>query len=460
MITRETFLALAASFVAVEHFVEQTPPPEPTFSPQVVQTDLDAIWSALIDVGTQPFRTSNQTNVTALYRTTRAGIHTPMTTRAAWLAIAPVLGALNDGHVSLGFPDPLNNAPRLFPLRFALSPDNQLIVIGDRTNTIEIGSTIDSIDNVTAASYRDTTLAAFGGQTALLHRTRVSMAGAWSATALFGTGPIFSVRWTSPDGTTHQSDLLATPPVRSAATSAFQPYTYRTLKNGSIGYIDYRSCEDLDRFKTFLIDTFTSIKLNPIRALIIDIRRNGGGDSDLNNALWSYVTTKPFKQFGGIIEKSCTRLKGEYGPDKYKAIYGDEAWDAPNGKIIEFGTDPNADLIHPGPLALRYSGPVYLLISAQTFSSAMSCALAARDYGLATIVGEETGEPVNSTGEIYTFTTPGIGLRAYLTTKVFLAPKPHPNDQGVVPDIPVTTTPSDIAAGRDPVLDKVFAMIG
>ena len=443
----------------MEHFNAQTPVPEPTFSAPVVQADLDALWAALIDVGAQPFRTSNRATVEALYHTTRAAITSPMTTRQAWLAVAPMLGALNDGHVTLGFPDPLNSAPRLFPLRFALSPDNQLVVIGDRTNTIAIGSTIDAIDNVPAATYRDTTLGAFGGQTELLHRTRVSMAGAWSATALFGTGPTFGVRWRSPDGTTHQADLLALPPVRSTSPSAFQPYTYRTLKNGSIGYIDYRSCEDLARFKTFLVDTFTAIKLNPIRALIIDVRRNGGGDSDLNDALWSYVTTKPFKQFGGIIEKSCTRLKGEYGPDKYKMIYGDEAWNAPDGKIIESGNDPNVNLTHPGPLPLRYTGPVYLLISAQTFSSAMACALAAKDYGLATVLGEETGEPVNSTGEVYAFTTPGIGLRAYLTTKVFLAPKPHPNDQGVVPDIAVTTTPSDIAAGRDPVLDKVFALV-
>ena len=89
----------------------------------------------------------------------------------------------------------------------------------------------------------------------------------------------------------------------------------------------------------------------------------------------------------------------------------------------------------------------------------MSCAVAAKDYGLATVVGEETGEPVSSTGEIYTEVTPGTGLRAYLTTKVFLAPKPQPADQGVVPDVPVATTIADVAAGRDPVLERVLALV-
>jgi hypothetical protein len=433
-----------------------TPDTAQRFPASVVQSDLDAIWSTLIDVGVQPFRTSNQADVQALYHKTRASIGSPMTVREAWLAIAPVLGALNDGHVGLLFPDPLNSAPQHFPLHFALSADDALIVIGDRTNTVPIGSRIVSIDNIPANTYRDTTLAAFGGQTQTLHRTRVSMAGAWSAVALFGEGPIYHVRWATPDGAMHEDDLLASPPVRSNATTAFQPYTYRTLKDGSIGYIDYRSCMDLAAFKKFLVDTFQTIQLNPIHALVIDIRRNGGGDSDLNDALWSYVTTKPFKQFGAIIEKSSAWLKGQYGPTKYKEIYGDGLWNAPDGKIIESGSNPNADLVHPGPLPLRYHGPVYLLISAQTFSSAMSCALAAKDYDLATIVGEETGEPVNSTGETFAFTAPGTGLRAILTTKVFLAPRPHPNDEGVVPDIGVTTTPDDIAAGRDPVLDRVL----
>ena len=130
-----------------------------------------------------------------------------MTVRQAWVAIAPVLGALNDGHVGLLFPNPLNSAPQRFPLRFALTADDALIVIGDSTKTVPIGSRVVSVDNIAANTYRDTTLAAFGGQTQSLHRTRVSMAGAWTAVALFGEGPIYHVRWMTPDGATHEDDL-------------------------------------------------------------------------------------------------------------------------------------------------------------------------------------------------------------------------------------------------------------
>ena len=486
MLTRSQFLATTAATVVAPAVSENLATPEPHFPPDVVRGDLDALWSALIDVGADPFRTSVRSDVEARYHAARASITESLTARQAWLAIAPVLGALNDGHVGLGFPDPLNAAPRRFPLRFALSADDgSLIVAGDRSKTIPLGSTIVSVDDVAAETFRSATLAAFGGQTSTLHNARVTMAGAWTSIALFGERPAYRVRWIGPDGQQHTDDIPATrapgspqprsstaaasaaaaasspAPVASAAagTARSVPYTYRTLRDGTVGFIDYRSCEDLDEFKQFLSTTFATIKSALVRGLVIDIRHNGGGDSRLNDVLWTYVSTKPFKQFGGTILKACDRLKREYGHDKYVDIYGDEAWRAPNGTILRFGMDPNADMITPGRLDVRYTGPVYLLISAQTFSSAMSCALAAKDFGLATIVGEETGEPVNSTGEIYTFTTPGIGLRAYLTTKVFLSPKPHRDGQGVVPDIAVATTPADTAAGRDPVLERVMALI-
>ena len=456
---RSNFLRVASLLAAAPLLGADPKWDDERFSPSVVQGDLDAIWTTLIDVGAQPFRTSNSTTVEQLYNQIRTDITSPMTVREAWLAISPLLGALNDGHVGLGFPGALNQAPFRFPLFFSLANDRSLIVHRDRTKTIPIGSTVVSVDGIPAARFTEATLAAFGGQTQLLWQTRVTESGAWTAIALFGDRGSYTVRWVDPaSGSIHEAAVASVAPSSQTATRP-TPYTYSMLQNGTVGYIDYRSCEDLPRFRTFLDSTFAQIKAAPIRALVIDIRKNGGGDSDLNNLLWTYVTKKSFKQFGGVIEKSCDRLKREYGKDRYIRTYGERAWRAPDGTMLTSGMDPNANLITAQPLPNRFQGPVYLLISAATFSSAMSCALAAKDYGLATIVGQETGEPVNSTGEVYTEITPGLGFQAWLTTKVFLAPKPHPDRQGVIPDVPVSVTTADIAAGRDVVLERTLDLI-
>lgn len=463
MTTRKSFIAAASAAGALALMGAGAEPAQKFYSPGELQADLDGIWQALLDVGAQPFRTSSRERVEALYRSARASIAAPMPVMQAWLTMAPVLGALNDAHVFLGFPGELNKTAFAFPMFFSVSDTGDaLTLLYDRTQKVPSGSRVLSVNGIASATYISTALATLGAQTPSFNRERIGMGGSWPAVALFGAGP-YRVRYISPLRETESEEVVPateTLPAGNAKIAAqFEPYAYKTLRDGKIGYIDYKLCEDLPRFKTFLATTFAKIKAAPVRALVIDVRFNGGGNSALNDELWQYASDKPFKQEGATIVKSCDRLKREYGEKKYVEIYNQEAWDAPNGKLLTFGDDPNADLIEPRPLETRYAGPVYLLISKRTFSSAMSCALAAKDYGLATIVGEETGEPVSSTGELYEYVTPNVRFHAGLTTKVFLAPKPHPDNQGVVPDVAVAaTTVTDLIAGHDPVLDRAIAL--
>jgi hypothetical protein len=158
-----------------------------------------------------------------------------------------------------------------------------------------------------------------------------------------------------------------------------------------------------------------------------DVRRNGGGNSRVNDELFAFVTQKPYRQYGGSRTRVSERLKREYGYEKYVQYYGLEAWQKKDGDIVVWAADqlrPPRD--EPG----RFDGPAYLLTGTRTFSSAMACASAAKAYGLMT-----------------------------LTTKVWLPPEPLPENSGVVPDIVVRTTRADRRAGRDPVLETVLARL-
>ena len=140
-------------------------------------------------------------------------------------------------------------------------------------------------------------------------------------------------------------------------------------------------------------------------------------------------------------------------------LYGERAWAAADGAVLREGAGAEVGLVTPGPPPVRFTGPVFLMISAATFSSGMSCALAAKDYGLATLIGQETGEPASGTGELYAFVTPNLRLPAYLTTKVFLAPKPHPATEGVIPDVTVPLPEESAPPGADAVLERTLALI-
>ena len=227
-----------------------------------------------------------------------------------------MLGALNDGHVGLGFPGELNKAAFRFPLSFAVSSvDGGLVVAGDRTQTVSKGARVLTIEDVTAAEYLRTTLAANGGQTSALRRSRGTGSGAWTAVAMFGDKPAYRLRWRDGVGAEHEALIGGDPPTTVAHRPAAEPYSFRWAREG-VGLIDYRRCEDFPRFRAFLDDAFGRLQAARATALIIDVRGNSGGDSDLNTLLWSYAQARPFKQFGATVLRSsgCCQTNGNLSP--------------------------------------------------------------------------------------------------------------------------------------------------
>jgi hypothetical protein len=428
-----------------------------TVATEKLQSDLRLLWSAMIEVGADPFHTTNQSTLEAAYASTLQAIDQPLTTGEFYLRTAALFAQLNDGHVDVVPGDALQYAQSggaFFPLLIGID-DRGLYVRGEN-DTVPIGSRVVAIDNRSEAQILQLLLSVVGGQTKALVRQRARSRLPIILYELDGPRSAYSCTFQQTSGSATTVTLPAKLFSNSATTA--RPYAYTTLANGKVGYIDYRQCVDANHFSDFLEETFSSISRNGVRSLVIDVRSNSGGSSQLNDELWRYVSDKPFKQFGGFARRSSDRLKREYGREKYTAIYGDDAWRAPNGTYLEYHSELESDLMEPGTNPLRFQGRAVLLIGSGTLSSAMSCAVAAKDYELATIVGEETAEPVVTTGEIYAVTAPETGLRCTFTTKIFFGPRPRPDGQGVIPDINVHQTPPVIGSISDSVLERGIAV--
>jgi len=239
-------------------------------------------------------------------------------------------------------------------------------------------------------------------------------------------------------------------------TGAIAPYADLGVDR-DVARIAYNACKAREDFSRFLDAVFSASATQKARGLVVDIRNNSGGDSSVNEELFRYVTTKPYRQFGGVRVRISDRLRREYGKEKYSKIYGTGAWSGPDGDLVTYSAPAPAP--PRSPSAKRFSGPAYLLIGPATFSSAMACASATKAFDLMTVVGEETGEPVLSTGEVYAFLLPRTGYTGYVTTKVFLPPAPLPPDRGVIPDIPAPLTRAERIAGLDPALEAVLRTV-
>jgi hypothetical protein len=243
------------------------------------------------------------------------------------------------------------------------------------------------------------------------------------------------------------------------------PYRFEVLQPEDIGLIEYNSCEDLDRFRQFLHTAFGSFRKANVRVLIIDIRNNSGGNSELNTLLVNYLTVKPWRDFSqrtkispelkawwreGIYKSGLITV--DEGTRKMIAAHYKEIADLPDGSI----QSSEGELITPPPNDLRFSGHVYLLIGVNTFSSGADLAAQIADNGVGELVGEETGGLASTFGDIYEFSLPNSKIRVDVSQSQYIRPSGKDDAHGILPTYEV----KEAAGGQqDEILKFVKALI-
>lgn len=181
---------------------------------------------------------------------------------------------------------------------------------------------------------------------------------------------------------------------------------------GNIGYVDLAYFSPDSDAGTALAAALQLVSGSD--ALIVDLRRNGGGSGETATALLSYFFEEP-TQLSSIVKRK-------------------------NGQPSErqMWTMPYV----AGPRYL--AKPVFVLTSLHTHSAAEQCAYDLKNTHRATIVGERTGGAANSsTGEIAL----GYGFSAYIGNGQARSPITHTNWEGtgVEPDV-ATTAPDALVA--------------
>jgi C-terminal processing protease CtpA/Prc len=255
-------------------------------------------------------------------------------------------------------------------------------------------------------------------------------------------------------------DILRTDSLLARQSATPPPFRFERLED-SIMYIDFRSMEKQAKFKEFLLSTFEDIQRKPIKGLIIDLRNNGGGNSELGIMLLSFLTDSSYR----MAERKEWRMSVQYKsflrdfipwwirwfPITWVSSDARKYFGARDGEII---VDTFA-VECPDTNSLRYRGKTCFLIGPRTFSSAMMLANAVADFKLATLIGEETGGIPTAFGEIYPFDLPNTKLLAAVSSAFFVRANGNREDRrGIVPAIEVRQTEEDTRGGKDTVLER------
>lgn len=216
--------------------------------------------------------------------------------------------------------------------------------------------------------------------------------------------------------------------------------------------------------KAFLDSRFEQLRGVPY--LIIDQRRNEGGDDAIGHRLMAHLLRQPFTL-------PSFRLESAYERAPYNLVRFLDTWDYGffdrTGQVTrQTGSDSGsrnwrlAD--QPGkriePVATPYAGRVVLLVGPQNSSAGFLLARDLKASGAAVLVGQPTGGNLRGLngGQLAWVTLPASGVAVDIPL-IGAFDATHPADAGVLPDRAVAPRWSDAVAGVDTEMAAALAVI-
>jgi hypothetical protein len=360
--------------------------------------------------------------------------------------LIPLVSMLRNGHTSLGFPQEervrfLKNGGKIFPFDILIQQNRIFITANYSTDSSLLRTTeILSLNGITSEELLNALRPYISAELDIYRDARVQRAFRRLLWNVFGwedfdmmlslNGETFNKKI---HGITDQQFQEAFK--KNGGQLSVKSYSYYLL-NEKTGVIDFRSMNDLDKFENFLDSAFSVVKKSKIQYLAIDIRNNGGGNSQLGDALINYITDKPYRQ----IDRMEVRNSAYAGETKKSGTIS----------VVE-----NEGLKKPKSPRNKFNGKTFLLTSNFTFSSANMLAIAFKCYGMGTIVGKETGGVLTAFGDLIEIKLPNTQLQAFCAHKKFNHPCADGEVHGVKPDVEIIPTMQDFQSGNDPVLEYI-----
>lgn len=364
---------------------------------------------------------------------------------------------LKDGHTNIYIPNQIGSQllTRMFgPYWFGLSLIEGKPIVTQTLRTkikeIPIGSEILSVNDIPASQYlRDSVEPYISSSTEYVLKAQAV------TNMLQGlTGAAYSVKMRRPDGTIA---TFALKHERTTDTSFYPPLKQRDLfelkwyKN-DIAYIALNSFSDekIDSlFKAALPELYKA------RALIVDLRYNGGGSTGIGTEILQYLTNDTVLQHSRYYTRNhlaAFKAWGKYlnPADTMNNEWNKKAWHIYQGDYYyAFDYEPDTIVLKEKRIVV----PTALLISNNTASAAEDFLISADNQQHFIKIGEPS---FGSTGQPLPFDLPGGGSARVCTKKDTYPDGREFVGVGVQPDIKVVPALKDFLTDTDVVLNTAL----
>ncbi|MFO0985050.1 MAG: S41 family peptidase [Planctomycetota bacterium] len=188
-------------------------------------------------------------------------------------------------------------------------------------------------------------------------------------------------------------------------------------------------------YRKTLADFFAAVHEQGIARIAVDLRANGGGNSQVVDEFLGYLDVDQYTSFGGKVRGSAAAAEQRGG-----AAAG----------IVEHAPGPRGNQRRT---STPFRGELLVAVGKHTFSSGNWFAVVVQDNKLGKVVGEPTGNSPSSFGDTLSFTLPHSALSYTLSYKQWVRPDPSRDPAPcLLPDVTVVKTRQHVIDGVDPIL--------
>ncbi len=246
------------------------------------------------------------------------------------------------------------------------------------------------------------------------------------------------------------------------------------IRDGRVGYLKIGNSITWKlktiKFREFIANAFAELRANNVRNLVIDLRGNDGGDTDIGFELARYLAPKTLPPY--IRSRRLVRnVAAQPELSQYLKTYSEELKssivngvpaemyrDAGDGffEITGFEEYPNVE-----PYRDRFNGKAFIISDASNASASFQFLNYVKQNRLATIVGQTTGgnrQGING-GNYFFLSLPNSKIETDIPVFFSSPVKPQP-DSGVVPDVLVKREATDVGLGIDREMETIMKLIG
>jgi len=459
--------------------------PEKKFAVEQLKDDFVLLRNALEEGHGGLYRYTPKEELDQQFESIFRNIDQPLTEIEFLRLLFPLIANINDGHTGINpsssYRSYLENEPILLPFKMKFIHKKAFLYRNySQDEDLALGGEVISINERLFSDVLERMLAVLSSdghiQTSKYRRLESTVLFWELYNLLFGKTTSYSITYKSPNNN-ELKKIEVKGLRRKELTSIFEARYPDAAKNPPPIELEYRGDIAILTIRTFgggayqrakisypgfMKKSFREFEEKNIKALIIDLRNNGGGSDLFGKILFAYLTDKQFTYYKHlrVKKKELSFLDHTDVPPEERKLPDNRFKKNDSGTYDLLG-HPNLGI--QNPIKPTFKGKVYVMINGASFSASGECTSLIHFYKKAKFVGEECGAGYygNTSGFMPRLTLPDTGIQVRIPlVKYSMAVSGYAPDRGIIPDYSVSPTMKDVLDGKDTEIDFVIKLIG